>query len=133
MSKFFCRKMSIKITIVAMFMLLITSMEANLYAIEYTDEEIQKKRDFFKTRPSDSELFSKIQDTTRSPYSSVGTVFVKGKTIATGILIGKNTVITNKHIARLAENDPSKIIFTPGSTRDEGSLVVKNHLANLLL
>lgn len=125
MSKFFCRKMSIKITIVAMFMLLITSMEANLYAIEYTDEEIQKKRDFFKTRPSDSELFSKIQDTTRSPYSSVGTVFVKGKTIATGILIGKNTVITNKHIARLAENDPSKIIFTPGSTRDEGSLVVK--------
>ncbi|HEB2145507.1 TPA: exfoliative toxin E [Staphylococcus aureus] len=125
MSKFFCRKMSIKITIVAMFMLLITSMEANLYAIEYTDEEIQKKRDFFKTRPSDSELFSKIQDTTRSPYSSVGTVFVKGKTIATGILIGKNTVITNKHIARLAENDPNKVIFTPGSTRDEGSLVVK--------
>ncbi len=48
MSKFFCRKMSIKITIVAMFMLLITSMEANLYAIEYTDEEIQKKARFFQ-------------------------------------------------------------------------------------
>ncbi|HDJ3126540.1 TPA: trypsin-like peptidase domain-containing protein [Staphylococcus aureus] len=118
-------KCVIKLTIVAMSIIVLGFTDTNLYAKEYSDEEIQRKKDSFKSRPSDPEIFSKIQDPTRSPYSSLGTVFVKGKTLASGVLIGKNTVITNKHIARLAENDPSKIIFTPGSTRDEGSLVVK--------
>lgn len=61
MSKFFCRKMSIKITIVAMFMLLITLMEANLYAIEYTDEEIQKSEIFSKLDPLIQNCFPKFK------------------------------------------------------------------------
>ncbi|HHU6750011.1 TPA: trypsin-like serine peptidase [Staphylococcus pseudintermedius] len=99
-------------------------VETHLYAKEYSEEEIQKKQDSFKIRPDDSNLFEKIKDTTKKPYHSVGTVFVKGETLASGILIGKDTVITNNHVARLAKKDPTKVIFTPGSTREEGSLIV---------
>ncbi|WP_274541658.1 trypsin-like serine peptidase, partial [Staphylococcus felis] len=99
--------------------------ESYSYAKDYNESEIMQKQEAFKVPPFDSELFSKVDDTTKSPYSSVGTVFVKGQTLASGVLIGKNTVITNYHIARLANKNPSNIIFTPGSTRDEGSVEVK--------
>lgn len=89
------------------------------HAESYNEEEILKKQEFFKARPSDLELFMKVKDTTKPPYNAVGTVFVKGKTLATGVLIGKNTIVTNYHIARQAEKNPSNIIFTPGSTRED--------------
>lgn len=77
-----------------------------------------KKRDSFNAPPTDPELYSHVINNTKSLYNSVGTVFVKGETLATGVLIGKNTMITNYHISRQAKKDPSKIIFTPGQNRD---------------
>ncbi len=92
--------------------------ETEVQAKEYNDSEIIKKRDSFNVPPTDPELYSHVINNTQSPYNSVGTVFVKGKTLATGVLIGKNTMITNYHISRQAEKDPSKITFTPGQNRD---------------
>ncbi|EGQ0322305.1 trypsin-like serine peptidase [Staphylococcus pseudintermedius] len=110
------------VTIIFMTAMLILGISTpGVYAKTYDEAEIIKKRDSFNTSPStlSSEVFSKISETTRSPYSALGTVYVKSEIIASGILIGKNTIITNQHVARLAKQDPSKIIFTPASTRTE--------------
>nr|BAA99411.1 exfoliative toxin B [Staphylococcus hyicus] len=95
------------------------ALQPKLYASTYDENEIIKKRESFNVHPStlSSDLFSKIENTTESPYSAVGTVFVKDGLLATGVLIGKNTIITNTHVARLAKQDPSKVSFTPGITR----------------
>ncbi|HDH0858030.1 TPA: trypsin-like peptidase domain-containing protein [Staphylococcus aureus] len=92
--------------------------ESTLQAKEYDEEEIMRLKEKFKVPPTDKELYTHITDNTRSPYNSVGTVFVKGKTLATGVLIGKNTIITNYHISRQADKNPSNIIFTPAQNRD---------------
>lgn len=98
--------------------------ETKVHANTEDKAKIKEKQDQFNVPPStlSEEVFSKITDTTRSPYNSVGTVFVKGQTIATGVLIGRNTVITNSHVVELAEKDPSKVIFTPASTRTEDGM-----------
>ncbi|MDE9828747.1 trypsin-like serine peptidase [Staphylococcus delphini] len=93
--------------------------ETKVHANTEDKAKIKEKQDQFNVPPLNPELFEKVKDTTKSPYSSVGTVFVKGQTIATGVLIGRNTVITNSHVATYAKKDPSKVIFTPGTTITE--------------
>ncbi|PCF41201.1 trypsin-like serine peptidase [Staphylococcus delphini] len=95
--------------------------EVYAHAHTYETSEIIKKQSRFNVPPStlSEAVFSEIKNTARSPYNSVGTVYVKGETIASGVLIGKNTIITNTHVSRFAKNDPSKLIFTPASTRTE--------------
>lgn len=92
--------------------------ESTLQAKEYSAEEIRKLKQKFEVPPTDKELYTHITDNARSPYNSVGTVFVKGSTLATGVLIGKNTIVTNYHVAREAAKNPSNIIFTPAQNRD---------------
>nr|8T3I_A Chain A, Exfoliative toxin C [Mammaliicoccus sciuri]8T3I_B Chain B, Exfoliative toxin C [Mammaliicoccus sciuri] len=69
------------------------------------------------------DLFDKVspEQIKNSPYQSVGALFVKGEAVATGVFIGKNTVVTNHHIAKEAKNNPSKIIFSPGAHADESN------------
>lgn len=97
-----------------------TPIHKSALASELTKEEHQKKWDKYnKGNPLNQEYFSKVTDTTVSPYQSIGSIFVKGKTKATASVVGKNKIITNYHIAKQADNDPSKIIFRPGLTKDE--------------
>lgn len=99
-----------------------TPIKQNVFASELSKEEHQEKWNKYYKNNSlllPEGYFSKVQDTTQSPYQSVGSIFVKGKTLATASVVGKNKIITNYHIARQAENDPSKIIFRPGQTKDD--------------
>lgn len=100
---------------------MISHAENKLFANTYEESEILKKREKYNAAPStlSEEVFSKVSNTMKSPYNSVGTVFIKGETIASGVLIGKNTIITNYHVSRMAKKDPTKVIFTPGSTKTE--------------
>lgn len=100
--------------------------ETKVHANTENESEIKAKQDKFNVPPStlSPELFSEITDTTRTPYNSVGTVFVKGTGIASGVLIGKNTVLTNSHVVELAKQDPSKVIFTPATSRNEEGIQI---------
>ncbi|MDE9799697.1 trypsin-like serine peptidase [Staphylococcus delphini] len=100
--------------------------ETKVHANTEDEAKIKEKQDQFNQHPSNlsEEDFSKVLNTKMSPYNSVGTVYVKQEVMATGVLIGKSTIITNSHVAELAKKDASKVIFTPGTTRTEDGLQI---------
>nr|AAN32971.1 exfoliative toxin ExhB [Staphylococcus hyicus]ALN39179.1 ExhB [Staphylococcus hyicus] len=90
--------------------------------LELTKDEFQNRWDKYnKGNPLDlpQEYLSRIKDTNEYPYQSVGSIFIKGKTVATASVVGKNKIITNFHVAREAAKDPSKVLFRPGMTKEE--------------
>ncbi|HDJ2895446.1 TPA: exfoliative toxin D [Staphylococcus aureus] len=121
MTKNILKKLFITLSLAIFLSPLISHAENKLFANTYEESEILKKREKYNAAPStlSEEVFSKVSNTMKSPYNSVGTVFIKGETIASGVLIGKNTIITNYHVSRMAKKDPTKVIFTPGSTKTE--------------
>ncbi|HBD1268522.1 TPA: exfoliative toxin A [Staphylococcus aureus] len=102
-------------------------MQKNHAKAEVSAEEIKKHEEkwnkYYGVNAFNlpKELFSKVDEKDRQkyPYNTIGNVFVKGQTSATGVLIGKNTVLTNRHIAKFANGDPSKVSFRPSINTDD--------------
>ncbi|MCQ9299534.1 trypsin-like serine protease [Staphylococcus hyicus] len=95
----------------------------NVYASDLSEQEhIEKWNKYNGRNPLGQDYFKKVENTKEYPYQAVGSIFIKQKTVATASVVGKNKIITNYHIAKQAENDPSKVIFRPGLTTDENGV-----------
>lgn len=57
-----------------------------------------------------------VTNATEAPYSSVCYLDVAGKSRGSGVVIGKNTILTNRHVADGAIYDGSKITIHVGQT-----------------
>ncbi|SUM35074.1 glutamyl endopeptidase precursor [Staphylococcus gallinarum] len=57
-----------------------------------------------------------IDNTTSGHYQSIGYISM-GDSIATGVVVGKNTVLTNKHVANLSDGNMQ---FSPAA-KDENT------------
>ncbi|AJC95797.1 serine protease [Staphylococcus hyicus] len=97
-----------------------TPIKNNIYASELSKEEhIEKWNSYNKQSPLGQSYFSKVNDTTQTPYQAVGSLFIKNKPmLATGFVVSQNKIITNYHVAREAKNNPENVKFRPGLTKN---------------
>ncbi|WP_323704667.1 serine protease [Mammaliicoccus sp. Dog046] len=58
---------------------------------------------------------TQITNTTSGHYQSIAFADVGGTSIASGVVIGKNTVLTNKHVVNATNGDASVLKFSPGA------------------
>ncbi|WP_419744259.1 trypsin-like serine peptidase [Staphylococcus sp. LKG3-1] len=102
----------------------VISINGNTYAVtqthQSTDQSAQSEdakvgTNQIKTRvvlPNDDR--TQIENTTNGHYQSVGYISI-GDNIATGVVIDKNTVLTNKHVANLSEGN---MTFSPAAQNE---------------
>lgn len=102
----------------------VISINGNTYAAtqthQSTDQSAQSEdakvgTNQIKTRvvlPNDDR--TQIENTTNGHYQSVGYISI-GDNIATGVVIDKNTVLTNKHVANLSEGN---MTFSPAAQNE---------------
>ena len=102
----------------------VISINGNTYAAtqthQSTDQSAQSEdakvgTNQIKTRvvlPNDDR--TQIENTTNGHYQSVGYISI-GDNIATGVVIDKNTVLTNKHVANLSEGNMN---FSPAAQNE---------------
>lgn len=58
-----------------------------------------------------------IKDATKEPYQAVCFLYVNNANQGSGVVIGENTILTNRHVAGVAKNgDASKIKVNPART-----------------
>ncbi|GGI40187.1 trypsin-like serine peptidase [Mammaliicoccus stepanovicii] len=56
-----------------------------------------------------------ITDTTSGHYQSIAFADIDESSIASGVVIGENTVLTNKHVVNATNGNPSVLKFSPGA------------------
>ncbi|QJF25305.1 trypsin-like serine peptidase [Mammaliicoccus vitulinus] len=59
-----------------------------------------------------------ITNTTSAHYQSIAFADIGGTSIASGVVIGKNTVLTNKHVVDATNGDASVLKFSPAANGD---------------
>lgn len=59
-----------------------------------------------------------ITNTTSGHYQSIAFVDIGGTSIASGVVVGKNTVLTNKHVVDATNGDASVLKFSPAANGD---------------
>ncbi|MCR1872626.1 serine protease [Mammaliicoccus lentus] len=58
---------------------------------------------------------TQITDTTSGHYQSVAFADIGGTSIASGVVVGKNTILTNKHVVDFTNGDASQLKFSPAA------------------
>lgn len=59
---------------------------------------------------------TQITDTTSGHYQSIAFADIGGTSIASGVVIGKNTVLTNKHVVNATNGRAQALKFSPGAS-----------------
>lgn len=58
---------------------------------------------------------TQITNTTSAHYQSIAFADIGGTSIASGVVVGKNTVLTNKHVVDATNGDASVLKFSPAA------------------
>ncbi|QQC96058.1 trypsin-like serine peptidase [Mammaliicoccus sciuri] len=61
---------------------------------------------------------TQITNTTSAHYQSIAFADIGGTSIASGVVVGKNTVLTNKHVVDATNGDASVLKFSPAANGD---------------
>lgn len=59
-----------------------------------------------------------IFNTTQGHYQSIAFVNIGNRSIASGVVIGKNTLLTNKHVVNSSNGNPSSLSFAPAASNE---------------
>ncbi|MFP6334128.1 trypsin-like serine peptidase, partial [Bacillus subtilis] len=61
---------------------------------------------------------TQITNTTSAHYQSIAFADIGGTSIASGVVVGQNTVLTNKHVVDATNGDASVLKFSPAANGD---------------
>nr|WP_263313090.1 serine protease [Mammaliicoccus sp. Marseille-Q6498] len=95
---------------------IISLMAALLIGLVGTPQQADANTNNISTRvilPKNDRV--QITDTTSAHYQSIAFADIGGSSIASGVVIGKNTVLTNKHVVDATNGKASVLKFSPAA------------------